>query len=261
MLKKLDYWRRLACKAVCFFFFGLGAFGLGTLVYPLLFLRYRDPQKLKKATRALVSRSFALFLGFMRFLGVIEVEFANPEELAESSGLIVAANHPSLIDVIILGSLMRDADCIVKRALWDTPFVRWVVRRSYIPNSLGFEETAERCRASLEDGSSLIVFPEGTRTRDGEAPRLRRGAARIALSTKRDILPVRIASSDVRGLRKGDPFFSLPEDGPIRYRIEALGPIRVNEYAALEPALGARALTKRLTEVISSYPTTESVHG
>jgi 1-acyl-sn-glycerol-3-phosphate acyltransferase len=197
----------------------------------------------------------------MRFLGVIRVEFENDEVLRESRGLIVAANHPSLIDVVLLASRMPQADCIVKQALWDTPFVRWIVRRSYIPNSLGFNETTELCCASFAEGNSLIVFPEGTRTKEGEPPRLRRGAARIALSTGRDILPVRIFSSDARGLRKGDPFLSLSKDGPIQFNVMAMPPIRVVEYAGMEPAIGARALTKRLSEVICNYPPMESVDG
>jgi 1-acyl-sn-glycerol-3-phosphate acyltransferase len=261
MLKKLGYWRRIAGKTICFFFFGLGAFVIEAVIYPPLSLFVRDEAKLRKATRGIIRGSFRLFVDFMRFMRVIEVEFENADLLRDSSGLIVAANHPSLIDVVILGSVIRQSDCIVKRALWDTPFVRWIVRRSYIPNSLGFDETAMLCASSLEEGNTLIVFPEGTRTKEGQAPDLKRGAARIALSTGCDILPVRISSSDTRGLRKGDPFFSMPEDGPIKYSVKALGPISVDEYRGIEPALGARALTKRLSEVISNYPLSEPIHG
>lgn len=261
MIRTLDYWRRLACKAVCFFFFGLGSLLIGAIVYPVILLFLRESAPLRRATRGLVRGSFSLFVELMSFFGLIRVEFKNLEALSGSKGMIIAANHPSLIDVVILGSRIPQTDCIVKRSLWDTPFVRLIVRRSYIPNSLGFEETARLCGASLAEDNSLIVFPEGTRTKAGAAPRLGRGAARIALFTGKDILPVRISSDDVRGLRKGDPFLSLPRSGPVRYRIEALSPISVRDYAELEPAKGARALTRRLSEAILGYPAMEHPDG
>lgn len=261
MIRKLDYWRRLACKAVCFFFFGLGSLLIGAIVYPAILLFLRESATLRRATRGLIRGSFFFFVNLMKFFGLIRVEFANPEALIGSKGMIIVANHPSLIDVVILGSRIPQADCIVKRSLWDTPFVRLIVRRSYIPNSLGFEETARLCGTSLAEGNSLLVFPEGTRTKAGKRPRLGRGAARIALFTGRDILPVRISSNDVRGLRKGDPFLSLPRSGPVCYCIEALSPISVSDYAGLEPARGARALTRRLSEAILGYPATEHPDG
>jgi 1-acyl-sn-glycerol-3-phosphate acyltransferase len=259
--RRLDYWRRVACKPLCFFAFGLGAFAIGALAYPAILIAVRGLPAQRRVVRRMIRSSFSLLVGFTGFLGLVKVEFENAEALRNSRGLIIAANHPSLIDVVILASLIPLADCIVKRSLWDTPFVRHIVRRAYIPNSIGFEATVGLCGASLAEGNTLIVFPEGTRTREGEASRLRRGAARIALATGRDILPVRIETPDARGLRKGDPFFSFPEDGPIRYRVRALTPIRVGEYAGMQPAIAARALTKRLSDDICSDSATEPLDG
>jgi 1-acyl-sn-glycerol-3-phosphate acyltransferase len=261
MIEKIDYYRRLICKAVCFFFFGLGSLLIGAIIYPVILVLVRERSILKNVTRDLVRGAFALFIRLMSFFGLIRVEFDNAEALSGAKGFVIAANHPSLIDVVILGSRIPRADCIVKQSLWKTPFVRQVVRRSYIPNSLGFDETVRLCEASLAEGSSLIVFPEGTRTRQGQAPKLGRGAARIALTTGRDVLPVRIFSPYARGLRKGDPFWSMPEKGPIRYFVTAMSPIRVSEFSEMEPALGARALTRRISEAILTYPKTEPFHG
>jgi 1-acyl-sn-glycerol-3-phosphate acyltransferase len=261
MIEKIDYYRRLACKAICFFFFGLGSLFIGGVVYPVMLILVRERSTLRKAIRDLVRGAFSTFVRLMGFFGLVYVEFENPEALREARGLIVAANHPSLIDVVILGSRIPRADCIVKQALWEMPFVRYIVRKSYIPNSLGFEETVRLCDASLAEGNSLIVFPEGTRTRPGQEPKLGRSAARIALTTGRDVLPVRIVSRYPRGLRKGDPFWSMPERGPIRFRVTALSPISVSEYAGMEPAIGARALTKRISELIIPSSDTELSHG
>ena len=261
MLSKLDFARRMVLKVICYFFFGLGALVLGAFFYPLLSLFIRDESALRRLSRGMVRLSFAAFVRLMEACGFVRVEFENPEALRRSEGLIVAANHPSLIDVVILGSLVPRADCIVKRELWDVPFVRSIVRRAYIPNSLEFDETARLCGSSLSEGNTLIVFPEGTRTRKDAVPRLGRGAARLAITTGHDILPVCIFSGDARGLRKGDPFFSLPERGPTVFLVRALEPIRVGEYAHMESALGARALTKHLTDVILTTLQRSPVYG
>jgi 1-acyl-sn-glycerol-3-phosphate acyltransferase len=131
------------------------------------------------------------------------------ERLRERGRLIVA-NHPTLIDVVMLVSLMPEVDCIVKRGLWRNPFLRWpVIWASYIPNSEG-EELIEGCAATLKRGNSLLVFPEGTRTVPGKQMRMQRGAAHIALAADAQILPVTVTCEPVT-LFKGNPWYRVPE--------------------------------------------------
>jgi len=163
------------------------------------------------------------------------------------------ANHPSLIDVVILIAYLPQADCIVKAQLWKNPFVRGVVRSLYIPNSLSFEDTVSACADSLAEGNSLVIFPEGTRTNSDSPPRLKRGSARFALRTGRGILPVLIRAGDARGLRKGDPFFTLSREGRLVFDLEPLEQIGVEAYRGQEPARAARLLTREIQARIVAY--------
>ena len=125
--------------------------------------------------------TFRAFMETMRVLGILTYRVEGAERLREPGRLIVA-NHPTLIDVVLLVSQMPEVDCIVKRGLWRNPFLRWPVSwAGYLPTAAG-EELIEECSATLRRGHSLLVFPEGTRTVPGKPLRMQRGAAHIALA-------------------------------------------------------------------------------
>ena len=246
----LNYWWRLFAKTLSFTLFGLGALLLSLLVFPVIPLFVHSRQGLRRVLRRTVSGSFSLFVLVMKILGLIKVRVRDPERLREAKGVIVVANHPSLIDVVILIAHMPQADCIIKSKLRKNPFVRGVVGRIYIPNSLSFPETVSACADSLAEGNSLVIFPEGTRTASGAQPCLKRGSAQLALRVGCEILPVLIKASNPRGLRKGDPFFSLAREGPLVFDIEPLERISVEPFRDREPGIGARVLTSELENLI-----------
>ena len=124
--------------------------------------------------------AFRAFVGMLTGLRVIEVKIDDPGLLRGSKGVIVVANHPTLIDIVLLSAFIPRAQCIVKRELLDSPFLGRIVRGSgYIPNDLEPEALVDACRAALADGRSLIVFPEGTRSRPGVPLHFHRGFAHL----------------------------------------------------------------------------------
>jgi 1-acyl-sn-glycerol-3-phosphate acyltransferase len=166
--------------------------------------------------------------------------------------LVIVANHPTLIDFVVLAGLIPRADCLVKSSLRDHWAMRWPVRLAgYIPNDRG-EETLELCRLSLAAGNSIVIFPEGTRTPPGAPARFRRGAAQVALRCGKAVTPVAIACP-ASNLHKGGPWYLAPTMKP-RMRLEVLEP---QETAALLELHGgqatpaARALTTLLEQRIN----------
>ena len=91
------------------------------------------------------------------------------------------ANHPSLIDVVVLISIIPNADCVVKAHLFKNPFLRGVVKNTGYISNADPEGLLVDCKKSLAAGNNLIIFPEGTRTKVGQAVKFQRGAANIAL--------------------------------------------------------------------------------
>ena len=240
---------RIFATGFSFTCFGLGAVLMGFTVWPLLRLssRRRGAARVQRA----VSASMRVFIWLMKSLGLLTWEVRGLEKL-QSRGQFVVANHPTLIDVVFLISLLPEVDCIVKQALWRNVFLRWPVSwAGYISNESG-EGLVAACAAALRDGRSLVVFPEGTRTRPGQPMSLQRGAAQIALAAGCDFRPVTITCDPIT-LYKGNAWYRVPDRRP--HWILTVGePVRVGDFATNgEPApLAARHLTQTLARWFES---------
>jgi 1-acyl-sn-glycerol-3-phosphate acyltransferase len=202
-------WWRVAATGFSFALFGIGGLLLGLVVFPLLLAVLRHHQRRSALARRIIHHLFRIFVGMMCGLGVCSLEVRGRERL-KRHGLLILASHPSLIDVVFLMALVRDADCIVKSALLRNPFTRGPVRAAgFVCNDSG-PGLIDDCVASVRSGNNLIVFPEGTRTPAG-APlgRLQRGAANLAVRGALPITPVRITCSQ-QMLGKTDKWWRVP---------------------------------------------------
>jgi len=181
LLQRLDYLRRLIGTGLSFVLFGIGGVAIGVLVFPAIRILCRDNVLRRERARWLIHKSFALHLGTMKFLGVLDYRIVGLERLRNSHGELIVANHPTLVDVVFLISQLPHADCIVKARLWNNPFTRGPVRAAdYVLND-GTPNVVDVCAERLKGGASLVIFPEGTRTtRDSSLNEFQRGAANIA---------------------------------------------------------------------------------
>lgn len=208
----LDRAWRIVATAFCFTCFGLGGILIGLLAFPALMIA--SPNRTTRTRRAqfLIHRVMRIFVGLMRWVGVISLEVHDADRLARG-GQLVLANHPSLIDVVILMSLLKQTNCIVKGALWRNPFTRGpVMAAGYISNH-GGSALIDDCVAALGQGDNLIVFPEGTRTPVNGPMQLQRGAANIAVRASCIVTPVVIRVSTPM-LPKGRPWYRVPPTRP-----------------------------------------------
>lgn len=236
-------WRQLA-TGLSFALFGLGGLLLPLYALPWLLLTPRGAPREARA-RWLVQQNFRFFMGFMRFVGIMDYSVQNLAEL-QRPGQLILANHPSLIDVVFLISLLPKADCVVKSDLLRNPTMRGVISLAgYIANN-DPEQVLDAARSTLARGNSLIIFPEGTRTRPGQPIRMQRGAANVALRLAQKIRPVVIEVSPPT-LTKGQPWYRVPESGPFAMHLRVMPEI-VPELApdAATASLAARKLTRQL---------------
>jgi 1-acyl-sn-glycerol-3-phosphate acyltransferase len=239
---------RIFATGLCFFCFGLGGIVLG-LAFTLLALLLRDERR-RTVARYVIRHTFRAFVGLMAGLGVLSYEIHGQNRL-RGGGLLILANHPTLIDVVFLMSFVERADCIVKSALARNPFTRGPVQAAgFVFNDSG-ADLIDDCIHSVKAGNNLIIFPEGTRTPASGQLVLQRGAARVAIHGQVDITPVRITCSPMT-LGKGEKWYRVP---PRRahFRIEVGDPIEIAPFvsAQAEPALAARQLTRHLTDYFS----------
>jgi len=247
MLAKLGQLWRVFATGLSFALFGIGGLVLRVLVFPLLSLCVRAPGARQHAARTAVRVSFRAFVGIMRGLGVLRYEVRGLDKL-DRAGQLILANHPTLIDTVFLIAFVRNADCIVKGALSNNPFMRGPIRAAgYICNDRG-PELVEDCIASLRAGGNLIVFPEGTRTPPGGAATLKRGAANIAVRGMRAVTPV-VIRCDPPTLGKGDKWWHVPPR-QARFCIEVKDDIAVEVFRHddIPDVVAARRLTDYLQQ-------------
>jgi len=245
-------WRIIA-TGLCFSLFGLGGLLLSGIWFNLMRLAVRDPARRSQLTQNSIRNSFRFFLGTTRLLGVLDYRFDGAERLKEDRGCLVIANHPSLLDYVLLASRMPRCDCIVKEALLNNVFVSGVIKAAgYLANAES-DRLLEQCRQRLASGGTILIFPEGTRTSPGKALTLQRGAANIALRSQCDIRVVQIRCHPPM-LTKQGKWYNIPPIKPqfhitVQDKIETRTFIRADDVS---PALAARRLTQHLTDALQS---------
>lgn len=210
MLKSLNYAWRVLATGFCFSFFGVGGLILSCIVFPIQKLFIRDIERQKQVARQTVHFTFKFFIGLMSASGIFNFDLAQASQLKDKKGHLILANHPSLIDVVVLISIIPNADCVVKAHLFSNPFLRGVVKNTgYISNAEP-EGLLDDCNASLKAGNNLIIFPEGTRSIPGNEIKFQRGAANIALRCQAPISTVLIGLTPST-LTKGKPWYQIPQ--------------------------------------------------
>lgn len=241
---------RLAGTAISFSAFGIGALGLSLLWFPFLRLLCRDVAQRQRRAQAAIRCSFRLFLRLMSALGVMSYRIDGAELLQQDGGCLLVVNHPSLLDYVLLASVLPRCDCIVKQALWHNPFVGGVVRAAgYLPN-VAPERLLPLCEQQLAAGGTLLIFPEGTRTTPGQPMQLQRGAANIAVRCQADLRLAHIICQPTT-LTKQESWYHIPSRKPHFH-------VRIREKVAVTPflqeapssAVAARHLTNFLTNAL-----------
>jgi 1-acyl-sn-glycerol-3-phosphate acyltransferase len=211
-MRHIDYWWRLGVTggAFAFVFFGGGV--LAATLLPLLALL---PGHRRERVQLIIHTTFRFYLKLLRLLGLFRLEVEGTQHLDLSVGRLIIANHPSLLDVVVLMALIPRTQCIVKHQLWEHRLLGPLMRQAgYISNNLAPDALVAACRAALRTGNSLIIFPEGTRSQPGCPLRLQRGFAHLAAMTGAHIQPVFI-SCDPPTLVKGEPWWHIPVRRPV----------------------------------------------
>jgi 1-acyl-sn-glycerol-3-phosphate acyltransferase len=198
---------------VAFLSFSAGGLMATITIFPLISLCSRGERR-QVLTRDAIRQLFRLFVRSLEFLGVLSFKCNDRECLERSTGSILAANHPTLIDVVLIMSIVRNAQCVVKPSLWKNFFLGGVVRAAgYLRSDAPPENLVTDCVASLRAGENLIIFPQGTRTPPGVEMRMHRGLAHIAFSSGADVQLLLIHCRPGT-LRKGDHWYEIPDKKP-----------------------------------------------
>lgn len=232
MIKQLNYWVdrgwRTLATGFCFGFFFLGAPLISITCFPLIYLWPGSKEDKARRARYLICSVFRFFVGMMECLGLIRVTVHNRELLQQAQGCVVIANHPTLIDVVILMSLTPRANCVVKNDLWRSASLKWVMRATGFISNENAETLFDGCRQALANGDAMIIFPEGSRSVPGERLQFKRGVANLTVRTDAQIMTVLITCDPIT-LTKGAPWYQIPP----RRAVIQLKPCEILQPASL----------------------------
>ncbi len=208
---------RNACLVAAYVYAGLH-FGFGSLVAVLLRVIPAGPRR-EAVGRRLITALTKSFTWFMEFSGVIQADFSALQPLAGRRGLIVAANHPSLLDALFLLAKIPGSFCVAKGALMRNPFVGPM---AHTAGYVGNDSTAQlfkQCVRRVQAGETMVIFPEGTRTRQAPLGPLQLGCALVACRAGAPIQTVLIdAALTFCGRGPRDTFFP-PMPTPYVFRL------------------------------------------
>jgi 1-acyl-sn-glycerol-3-phosphate acyltransferase len=162
------------------------------------------------------------------------VEVRGREHVERGATYVMVANHLSLLDILVLFRLFRHFTWVSKAENFRVPVVGWNMRlNAYIPLKRGDRDSAAAMRAlaerDLRDGISVMIFPEGTRSRSGTLKPFKDGAFELAVITGLPVLPMVISGTGAALPARG---FVLR--GRHRIRLTVLPPIAVQGRDAPE---------------------------
>lgn len=249
-MSQLNYYWRLFATGLSFASFGIGGAIIGLTLFPIIALLPVTRKLKKRMGQHLVHYSFKLFVELMRVLGVLSYRIEDTKKLNDGSGHFVIANHPTLIDVVFLISVMKEVDCIVKQQLWRNPFMIGALSAAqYISNGNDPEELIKNCVVTLAEGNSLIIFPEGTRSVPGEGFHFQRGVANIAIQANKNITPV-VLTCQPSTLTKAEKWYQIP---PKKFHYTMTVHDELDIHAIIAGAKNPSSAARRLTRALEDY--------
>ena len=247
-MKYIEFAWRFVGTALLWFFFGLVGLILSIFVFPLLYLVDQEADGRQYAARRLIAQAFSAFMWGGCRMGVFSVHVTGMEHKDPEDAQLILANHPTLIDVVLLLSLLPQVDCVIKEAVRKNVFMRSsVTTANYISNREP-EGLLNSCVTRLESGSSLLLFPEGTRTTAGQGLHFKLGAAEVAIRTKAPILPI-VIDCTPQFLARGEPWYSIPLTRP-HFAVRILPAVPVEQL--VPNGLDKRGARNKLNEVLVS---------
>ncbi len=188
-----------------------GVLALGVIVACVLASFAARGAQRRRVCQGIIHRGVAAWAWVMKKTGVLRVDF-DPRDVAAlraMRGVVIAPNHPCLIDATMFLARLPQLTCLMKRSILDNPFMGASARLSgYLRNDHG-AEFIRQGRDVLRSGENLLIFPEGTRTVQAPVNQFKKGFALIASLAEAPVQTVFI-SMPVLFLGKRWPLWRIP---------------------------------------------------
>jgi 1-acyl-sn-glycerol-3-phosphate acyltransferase len=134
----------------------------------------------------------------MAWLSLVRVRVRGRENVAKGQSYVFVANHQGAYDIFsIYGWLGHNFKWMMKKSLERIPMVGFACKKAghiFVDKSSprAIHETMQKAERQLAGGMSVVVFPEGSRTRNGKISRFKRGAFMLAEEFSLPVVPITI---------------------------------------------------------------------
>lgn len=200
--------------------FALAMLGVGCLLWTIVALPLGFILPTRRGTwlgRWMATLGFRVYLYLLRVIGLAQFDIRALDALRGAGPLIIAPNHPGLLDALMVLSRLPNVTCVFKASLLNNPLWGAGARLAgYIRNDW-FLGSVNRSVEALHQGGQLLLFPEGTRSDPAPLGEFQVGAAYVSYRSGIPIQTV-IIEQDSHFLGKGWPLLKRP-DMPVHFRI------------------------------------------
>lgn len=186
--------------------------------------------------RLVILQQFSCFWGavYTWIVPAWKIRIDGKENIRRGGAYVVVSNHQSLLDILVLFNLFFHFKFVSKIEIFKVPFIGWNMYLSrYIRLKRGDRASIAQmmadCEKTLAEGSSVLIFPEGTRSPDGNIKAFKPGAFSLARKMKAPILPIVIS-----GTNTALPKYSLNFHGSHLIRLRVLKEIPYERFADLD---------------------------
>jgi 1-acyl-sn-glycerol-3-phosphate acyltransferase len=172
------------------------------------------------------------------------------EKIDQNQAYVIVPNHQSMLDIVFFNMLHHRLRWVSKIEVFKIPIVGWEMRMvKYIELVRGNKSSVirmmEKCVESLQDGISVVIFPEGTRSLTGAIGKFKAGAFQIAVKTDKPLLPVLIDGTGDILPKKG---FLFGNRSVVRIRV--LDPIFPGNFITGDPDELAAMVQTRMVSAL-----------
>ena len=185
-----------------------------------------------------------LFFAGLSLTGLVRVDFTELDLLRDQRSIIIAPNHPCIMDALFVSARLANVVCVMKSSVVSNPVFFGCASLGGFIRSDSPTRFVQQCRDALNDGAQLLLFPEGTRTVTDPINTFKGGFSLIAWKTGVPVQTVFI-QANTRFLGKHWPLWKKPSF-PLVYKVT------LGERFQVEKEQDHRAFTIRLEEYFKS---------
>ena len=230
-----------------FVIFGIGAIFLNFIIFPMANFFLKDKQLLYFYSD-IIHNTWKWFVRILIFFKIIKLNITDLDNIKQIKQKIIVATHPSFIDILILIALIPRTTCIVKYSLSKNPILFNLVNSIFIMEDESLEKLKEHTKKMIDNGFNVVIFPMGIRHRRNEFPKIKKGAATIAMNANSNIVALKYYT-DFDFLFISQPVYEAGEKA-VTYDLSYVGEIDVKSM--LQNSENEIVIKKNITKMIAS---------